>query len=386
MIRPSRAPLLAALGLLGMLLVARMLAAQPAPSSLPGPEPRPTAPAALGRRGELPPVPPEYLQNEVGGIRFAYHPSARDRVRPLIEMTEALRSALRRELGAPVLARAEVRVAMGPADLGRITPSAAGGGRGSLGELELLLIDLGAPPGGDPADARETFCQGLAQLGLDELAAGNAVPRWLEQGFALRFAGRPTAGGTLGLGWAALRRRLLPLAQLDDGLAGFEAADSLGATEATDFVRFLLDGERAEHFPDLVRRLVHGERTATALGAAYGSEPGQIERAWRADLAKRAVFTPLLGAALTLGALLTAGGALGRRLQRRRLARRRELDELRQLGQRLTRAAPEMRVRLIQLRSSDLEGRAPAPDMPLGEPPSEGVPKVSHDGRWHTLH
>jgi hypothetical protein len=383
--RPSRAPLLAALGLLGLLLVARMLAAQPAPSA-PGSDGRPTAPPALGQRLDLPLLPPEYLQHDVGGIRFAYHPSARDRVRPLIEMTEELRSALRRELGAPVLARAEVRVAMGSADLGRITPTAAGGARGSFGELELLVIDLGAPPGGDPADARETFCRGLAQLAIGELAAGHALPRWLEQGFALRFADRPTPGGTLALGWAALRGRLVPFAQLDDGLGGFEADDSLRATEAADVVRFLLDGERGQRFPDLVRRLAHGERSAAALEAAYGIEPGLMERAWRADLARRAVFAPVLGGALALGALLTAGGALGRRVHRRRLARRRELDELRQLGQRLTRAAPEMRVRLIQLRSSDLEGRAPAPDMPLGEPPSEGVPKVSHDGRWHTLH
>jgi hypothetical protein len=301
-------------------------------------------------------------------------------------MAESVRSTLRHELDAPVLAHAEVRVGMGPADVARITPWATGTTDRSFGELELVVIDLGTRPGSEPPDAREAFCRALAHLALDELAAGHSLPHWLHEGFALGFANRPSLGGTLGLGWAALRRRLVPVTELDRALRDPEADDSLAASEAADFVRFLLDGERAPHFPELVRQLARGSGAPAALGAAYGNEPAQVERSWRADLGKRAVFVPLLTAGLGFGGLLGVATALGRRAHARRMARRQKISELRQLGQRGARFPPELRVRVIQVRDADLEGRVPTPDIPLGEPPSEGVPKVSHDGRWHTLH
>jgi len=367
-----------------MLLAPMPLAAQPAPRGTPAAA-QPETPKQ-GARSELPPLPPEYLQHDQAGIRFAYHPSARDRVRPLIEMAESVRSRLRQELDAPVLAHAEVRVGMGPADVARITPGAAGTAGRPSGGLELVIIDLGTPPGAEPPDAREAFCRALAHLALDELAAGHALPHWLHEGFALRFANRPSIGGTFGLGWAALRRKLVPLNEIDRALRTAEGDDSLAASQTADFVRFLLDGERGARFPELVGQLARGTGTAAAISAAYGTELGQVERSWRADLAKRAVFVPLLGVGIASAGLLAAVAALGRRAHARRMARRQSMAALRQLGQRAARPAPELKVHVIRIRGSDLEGRVPTPDMPLGEPPSEGVPKVSHDGRWHTLH
>src|SRR5690606_20854582 len=116
----------------------------------------------LDPNDELPPTPPEYLSHEAGGIRFHYHPSARERVRILIEEAPAIQATLSDLLGAPVLTEVEVRVAVGPGDFARVVPESAP--RGSdvlvLSDRSVLVLSLpGAPVSSSEVSAN--FRRGL---------------------------------------------------------------------------------------------------------------------------------------------------------------------------------------------------------------------------------
>jgi hypothetical protein len=373
-----------------VLLAPARLQAQPAAASTAG-VPRPRDAPLLGKPVELAALPAEYLQHDEAGVRFAYHPSARDRVRPLIEMAEHVRAALRRDLGQPVLATAEVRVAMSAADLGRITPFASGAPGTSFSELKLLVIDLSSSPGSEPPDAREVFRHGMAHLALDELSAGRALPRWLHEGFAASFSDRPDLSSSLALGWAAFSGRLVPLGSMDAALRDADADDPLAAAQAEDFVRYLLDDARGAAFPDLVARLARGEDSQSALRGAYGPNEQKIETSWRKDLARRTVFAPLLVVGLALS-LLLFGGIQWHRRRRPKPAPAESAMTLPDaaLPRPLRSHAPELRVRVIQVQraehDADADDEELLRELALGEPHSEDVPKVSHNGRWHTLH
>src|SRR5262245_22146069 len=68
----------------------------------------------------LPPIPPEYHSQEDAGVVISYHPSTRERVRPLAGHVAAIRAELSAELGLPVLSRVEIRVAAAPSEMARL--------------------------------------------------------------------------------------------------------------------------------------------------------------------------------------------------------------------------------------------------------------------------
>lgn len=383
------------------LLIARTAGAQPTlrPTQLgtrPADAPRFDVPV------ELPPLPPEYLQEEHDGLRFAYHPSARDQVRPLVEAAASQRAELGRLLGRRVLTRAEVRFGLGLTDLSRITPYVVGSPSSSFPELSLVVVDLGAVEP-DGSEARDALGHGLAHLALDEVTRAATVPRWLHEGLALHLGPGSVAHASIKLGARALRHELLRLEELDSALGGHDPALTLAASaQAADWLGFLLEPERAELFPKLVARLAQGERATSALSATYGAPAARLEAAWRADLARRAVFAPVLGAGLLAAAVLLAASYGLRRLLRARAARTATaptkprvvlrpapapndgprhlvIESVEGSG-----AGPELRVHVVRIQADDpledelLSGRP--------HPADDELPRVSHEGRWHTLH
>jgi hypothetical protein len=337
---------------------------------------RPYEAPLLGADGELPPLPPEYLSEEVTGIRFAYHPSARDRTRALIEMAVGVRSELVTQLGSAVLESMDVRVAVGSADFSRIVPARSPQGSGVVAftEHSLLVIGLHASGPSSSGDARLAFRRGMALLALDEVTGAQALPRWFRIGYGLHFSGEGGMARARSLWWASMQQRLVPLVDLDWHLFDRASYQSVAAAEATDFLRFLLEGDRAHSLPRLCEEVRGGHSFEQALRKAYQNDASGLEQAWREDIARHRAFLPILLGSTGLWILIALGLALRRRW-RRHTGKPIEVAE----------AAPSRRSKPLALRL-DRPKRERADRFPASEAPAPEVPKVSHNGRWHTLH
>lgn len=337
---------------------------------------RPYEAPLLGAEVDLPPVPPEYLADEVAGIRFAYHPSARDRTRALIEAAPLVRSELVAQLGSAVLESMEVRVAVGSADFSRIVPPLSPQGSGVLAfhERVTLVIGLHASGPSSSSDTSTAFRRGMALLALDEITDGQALPRWFRIGYALHFSGEGRLARARSLWWASMQQRLIPLVDLDWYLFDRASYQSVAAAEAADFVGFLLEGERAEGLRRLCEEVRAGHSFEQALRTAYQDDARGLEQAWRQDVARHRAFLPILLGSTGLWILLALGLALRRRWRRR-------ASEPVDVGDGAI-TEPSQRLALkLPRRKRKRQSRLPRTETPAPE-----VPKVSHNGRWHTLH
>ncbi len=350
--------------------------------------PRPWEAQLLDASCELPSLPPEYLTHEEAGMRFAYHPSTRDRVRPLIQGASELRETLRAHFGAPVLRSIEVRIAISAQDAGPIRPVCSANrtedqaaeldASAGAGERGLLVMVLGAWAEASRADVESAFQRGMAELALSEATGGRSLPRWIRQGFAVHTSGQHAGRRALTLGWAAARRSLVPLDDLDDELPETAAAQGLAASQAADFVRFLLERDDGQRFSAVVNAVRGGSRFERAIETAYGADLTELERAWRRELGRSKVFLPVLLGALLISLSVALAVAL-RRWRRRRAAL---LEQARQTRRSTSRPA------MVAWPTPAPRPADPVPAEPLDtiEPADAEVPKVSHDGRWHTLH
>jgi DNA-binding transcriptional ArsR family regulator len=339
---------------------------------------RPPEAPLVGVDAPPPPPPPEYLRHEEAGVRIAYHPATRERVRRLMHQAPRIRRELAVAVGREVLGRLELRVALDPSDLARLVPEPIrrASGEGSraavpegliaLSEHALVVLAGGAHVGGDLETAVR---RGMAYLAIDEVTA-RAAPRWLSIGFAVDFAAGDELGRARALWWAALSGALAPIAELDDRLET-ASVGSLAAAQAADAVRFLRGRGEGVPFARLLEALGAGESFEHATRSVYDAGLLDLERAWRGEVARRRGFVPTLLGGLAVG-LGTALCALGwQRLRRRRSAES---------------AAPAGERRKATRRSQGQRGQRSRTAKALPLPPDAGLPRISHKGRWHTLH
>jgi hypothetical protein len=375
-----------ALGPIAQLLVVGSLtlnsAALGAPRGAPAADTQ-SAPAAATTAE--PPIPAEYQQEERAGLRFAYHPSARDAVRPLLEQAESIRAEIRVALGAEVLRVVDIRVAWGATDLSRLGAPDTSGVR-SPDAAARLAIDLEAVARAGSEPTLGLFRQELSMAGLGELGGARPLPVWLASGFGASFAGKPSLRERLGLGWALSRDRLIPVQGLDVALGRGGSDAALGAVQAADWVGFLRNRAGSDGFAELVRRLGMGESVGAAMQASFGASLNELEARWRADLGWRAVFVPLL-----LGGLCGAGLGLGlvawwRRMRRRRALRREELARLHERARAEAQRPLPVAVRLVKIDPEETSLAAALHLRTREEHADPDVPKISHEGQWHTLH
>ncbi len=330
----------------------------------------------------VPPAPPEYLVEDGGWVRFAYHPAARERVRALAARADGIRAELLAELGPGVLdlsAPVEVRVALLPTELSRLVPAEVRAPVDvlALWDRRLVVLSLASALGGDPPDPEVALRHALAHLALDDALAGKAAPLWFAEGHAVQFGGDRAVERASAIGVAALRGRLVPLAAIgaalpaDPGLA----AGSIEGAEAADLVRFA----SSARLRGLAARVRAGESFDRAIEGAFSMDLVEIGRAWREDAVRRYALVPTVTG---LGLIFGAAAAL-------LAARRRRLLEAR--ASPATRAALRGEVIEVRLRTPRARRIADDADDP-GErlqgprPPDPGVPKVEHEGQWHTLH
>jgi hypothetical protein len=150
-------------------------------------------------------------------------------------------------------------------------------------------------------------------------------------------------------------------------------------------VRFLIRQQDRHRFRALIGTMRDGQAFGSALLDSYGIDVLTLEHEWREDVAKRYTFWPILfsGTFVWMAALgLVVWGWRRRRARdRATLARwaREEAAEDAVRRQLLERA--EGRIHIVLAR-----GGAPAQTPVPAGPPEGDVPKVEHEGEWHTLH
>jgi hypothetical protein len=152
-------------------------------------------------------------------------------------------------------------------------------------------------------------------------------------------------------------------------------------------VRFLVRQQDRDRFAALFARVRAGQSFNAAVTDAYGVDLDTLESQWREDVAKRYTFWPVL-----FSSTVVWMGAIGlfvwgwRRRKRRdrvtlaRWAREEAAEDARQAREQQEaeeRDDQPPRLHVILARS---RGRSPIPSAP------EEVPKVQHNGDWHTLH
>jgi hypothetical protein len=323
-----------------------------------------------------PPIPVSFLSHDGRWIEFQYPPSARDRVAGVVAQADELRAELSEALGQTPLDGVEVRVARGTEEMSTLAPSGSPPDSQQTSivypQLRLIVLSLG---GGDSAELASAFRLELARLALWEAVGGRSLPHWFSEGFAARFSREGEWAREWQLYRAALRRRMHSTAELDRAFEKGGAPRALAAAEAADFLSFLLRGEKTAKFAASVERLRQGDEVGSALGAGYASDITVLERDWRSDVGRRATLTTILGG-VGLPVLGLIGFAIVRTTRRRRMA------ALRMKAQKRLRAkaSPEApRVHIV------LGRREERVEPPLLAPEAE-VPKVEHEGQWHTLH
>jgi Peptidase MA superfamily len=324
---------------------------------------------------KVPPVPATYQQKDLGWIKFAYVPSAHERVAPLIRDAEEIKARLTDELGQPVLTNVEVRIARTPEEMATLAPLEAppppyGSGVAYL-QLHLVLLSLQAPQSNEGVDLDEVFRHELAHVALEDAVAGHHVPRWFNEGLAIYESQENPWLRMKTLGDAALSGTVMPLADIDKSFpdGGYEV--SIAYAESADFVRFMMRKADHDRFARMIERVRGGQVFDRAVADAYSSDLKKMEFQWKEELSKRFTYLPALTGGSLLWVLVIGALVYGYVKKRRRAKAT------------LARWEKEEAAALDAIQAAKEQDARPSFEQMVAK---ADLPRVEHEGGWHTLH
>jgi hypothetical protein len=338
---------------------------------------------------KMPAPPPQFNTHDGGWIRFAYEPSVRERVQPLISGANEARSELMERLGRAVLDHVTVYVARTPGEMAGLAPEGAPFPKYADGvaypDLGLVLLTIHPAESNARHDLAQIFKHELAHVALHDAVGGRAIPRWFNEGFAVFASGESSYNRLKTLWTATVSDELIPLRRLERTFpSDFVGVDTAYA-QAADVVRFLVRRQDHQRFVGMIERIRRGQDFEHAMKDAYGLDLGTLEYEWREDVARRTTFWPILfsGSVVWVGAIGLFVLAWRRRKKRDKATLQRwEREEVEEEVQRRLRESNELqngRVHIVLSPRREMEVHPPP--LPDGE-----VPKVEHEGHWHTLH
>jgi hypothetical protein len=338
-------------------------------------------------RPKLPGVAAGFSTYDGGWIRITYHPSSRERIEPLIAAADEAKRDLEEWLGRSVLSKVRVDVARTPGEMATLAPRGAPYPEYASGvaypELGLVLLTLTPRYQNESFELTQVFRHELAHIALEDAVRPHPVPRWFNEGFAVMASGETSFERMWTLMNATLADRLIPLAQVERGFPNDENKASVAYAEASDVVRFLVRREDRHRFRALVRELQNGRTLDQAAREAYGVDLVTLEHEWREDVAKRYTFWPVLcsGTVVWMGVIgLFVMAWRKRRARSRATLARWARDEARDAD--LRRLEENARIHIVLQRAPG----AVATPLPAAATLEIDVPRIQHDGTWHTLH
>jgi hypothetical protein len=326
-----------------------------------------------------PPLAASFISQDAGWIRLAYPPSVRDRVAPVIAEADDVRATLAAALGRSVLDRVEVRIARTGEQMASLAPEGLppdpSSNRALYPRLRLVVLALFPAGSSDPADLDELFRHELSHLALLEATRDHKVPLWLTEGLATHVAEESSLSRARSLWFATTSGRLLAIDQLDWELLGSGGTSDLALAQGADLVRFLTTSSAHGRLPAAIDKL-DASSFGDALAAAYGAPVTTLERDWRAQARWRYGWVP----ALSMLGIVAVGIGVAQWVARSRRRNRAAIVVRRNVASSPPPASARNKGRVhIVIRRQD-ERVDPAM---LAEPE---IPKVEHDGQWHTLH
>jgi hypothetical protein len=348
-----------------------------------------------GAAAELP-APPEGFNTYDGGwVRLAFPPSKRHRIQPLIHEADAFRERLRELFGYAVLEHVVVYVGRTPGEMAALAPPESPFPKYAEGVaypgLDLILLTIDPKYPNAEHDLAEVFRHELAHLALHDALQGYHVPLWLNEGFAIYLSGERSFARAQTLWTATLSETLVPLEQLDRHFPDDIVQTPIAYAQSADVVRYLLRTRYSQRFVAMLRRVRSGQPFASAMNDAYGFDvygvgENSLEDEWRRDVAKRYSFWPVLfsGSMVWIGALgLFVVGYYRRRKQQRATLDRWAVEEA---AERQTASLPAPAGRMhIVLAPKEGVSEPVVPEFKKASRDLD-VPKVEHEGSWHTLH
>ena len=353
------------------------------------PQPTDIAPAdapVVSEQVVKPPLPKGYTKVRKAWLTVAVHESLVHWVKPIVEASVAFRQELAGRLGQPVLDNVEVRLANDWRAMRELAPPnapypeyAEGVAYSRLGLI--LLTDVSQNPGA-AHDIIETLRHELAHVALYDAAAGHGVPLWFNEGLAIHLSREGTFARSQALWSAGLSGDLIPLRKLRRRFPSDSVGVSLAYAQSADVVRFLLRTEDEQRFKLLLKRTRRGQPFTEAMYNSFGYDPETLEHEWKEDLDRRLTLWPLLlsgGLFGALSCLLIFVAWRRKRIKQTRVMKRWAVEEAAEDARARERHNAAALAAWLAARGVGLL-RGPRGSDP---PP---VPKVEHEGDWHTLH
>jgi Peptidase MA superfamily len=327
----------------------------------------------------IPALPPGFVVRDHGWLKIAYPAGVEARVAPLLDAADAAKADFEAELGQKVLGEVAVRVARDPDEMAEIAPAGLPPPAYAVGvayaPLKLVLLSLRDPGSSEAPDLLEVFRHELVHVALEDAVEGRDLPRWFNEGLAIQLSGETRFKRLRTLWDASYSRNLVPLSELDKGFPDDRYQVNVAYAEAADVVRFLLRDPDKARFRALIERVRGGEAFDRSVADAYGIDLRSLEYEWREDVDKRYSFWPAAagGSLLWVGVigLMVAGYVRRRRQARAKLAQWAREDAV-------------LDAELAAARASRDTADAPDPAFPVRRP--SDLPRVHHEGSWHTLH
>lgn len=326
---------------------------------------------------QIPPVPPSYIQEDHGWLRVSFDPAASARFQPLIASAESVRFMLAERLGQSVLDHVEVRVARNADEMAKISPIGVPPPEYASGvaypALHLILLTLSPPDhAAEAVDLGEVFRHELAHIALEDATNGRHVPRWFNEGFAIQASGEADWMRARTLWTATLSDTLLPLSSLDRSFPDRHYEVNVAYAEAADFVRFLGRNTDSARFVSLISRVRGGQKFDQAARDAYDADLRTLEYQWKEGLSQRFTLMPALMGGSLLWVLVI--GAMGYAYVKRRKRSKAILDRWEK--------EEALHDALVRRRQLEAEVAVANDDTHV----RVEVPRVEHEGDWHTLH
>jgi len=363
---------------------------EPTPVLSPLPSSVADAPRIAAGLLHLPSLPAGFNTFDARWLSFVYHPSSRERVQPLIGQADAVRHELTERLGFPVLSQVRVEIARTPGEMATFAPPGAPYPDYAAGvaysEIGLVLLSLTPVHPGTEQDLGEVFRHELSHVALHDALNGQPVPRWFNEGFAVLASGETSFVRMKTLMMATVGGSLIPLRDIERSFPSDETKAQVAYAEAVDVVRFLVRREDAHRFRALIAELRTGKAFDRAVLDAYGVELSTLELEWRDDASRRYSIWPMLLSGtffwvIALGVFVWAWRRKKRRdkLTLQRWTREEALEDMQRA--RLALRSEAARVHIVLATGAEV----PVEQLPPLLSEIE-VPRVEHDGQWHTLH
>ncbi|NOZ86888.1 MAG: hypothetical protein GXP49_11585 [Deltaproteobacteria bacterium] len=273
-----------------------------------------------------------YKRKVIGSLTFVYKSSLESALSDLFDHGMSECSRVAKDLGVTRLPGIEVRVAKGLAEFMYLQPKGADVPSWAVGVahpgLDMIVINFGRTKSGDLANADSVLAHELSHVLLHHAVGGQRIPRWFDEGMAMREAGEWSFWRARALMGPTLTGGLIPLKNLDLGFPLDEEKARLAYAESVEFVAWLFEDQGIDKVHALLAGLRDGKPFLKALVSALGMPLRKLEAEWRSYLKMRFSWIPLLTSSAVMWFLISIVFLLVYFTRRTKSRRRLEAMEL----------------------------------------------------------